>query len=68
MGSYKLVGPADTVLTLYFRANDVPRAEIMAARANFWAHKEGVIFKIGAKTEADAEALRVWLEDRAVGG
>ena len=61
MGTYIFVGPAGEVLTLYFRANDVPRARIEALQQKFWNDEDQYSFSIGAKTASHAQPFVNWL-------
>jgi hypothetical protein len=61
MGTYIFVGPAGEVLTLYFRANDVPRARIEALQQKFWNDEDDYSFSIGAKSASHAQPFVKWL-------
>jgi hypothetical protein len=61
MGTYIFTGSAEEVLTVYYRANDVPRARIEALRERFWNEEDSYTFSIGAKSKAHARPFEEWL-------
>jgi hypothetical protein len=64
MGTFIFVGPAGEVLTLYFRANDVPRARIEALQQKFWSDEDEYRFSIGARTASHAQPFVKWLHSQ----
>ncbi len=64
LGSYIFVGPGGKVSTVYMRANDVPREEILAMQPSFWASNEPEDFHVGAKSKVDADLFAQWLISR----
>lgn len=64
LGTYVFTSSNGTVLTLYYRAHDVPRKRIEALRASFWEQESEVEFHIGAKGNQHVPAFKAWLVQR----
>ena len=67
LGSYIFAGPAGKVGTVYMRANDVPREEILAMQPSFWTSNEPEDFHVGANSKTDADLFAQWLVSRVDG-
>lgn len=64
LGTYVFTSPDGKVLTVYYRAYDVPQRQIEAQRAAFWRQEQEVVFHIGAKGAHDVPAFKAWLVKR----
>jgi hypothetical protein len=64
LGSYCFVGSDGKVSTVYMRACDVPREEIVAMQESFWASEDPEDFHVGAGSATDANLFAQWLISR----
>jgi len=67
LGSYIFVESGGRIGTVYMRAHDVPREEILAMQSSFWASNDPEDFQVGANSDSDAELFAQWLLSRVDG-